>query len=377
MGEDYTLWELNPLFSAAEDVQQSAERLESAYRGWINSTCSDHVIPRSPSAYRKELLTAFETTKWQLEEFERAFMNANLKDLRTERALARYRPFIEAISHQISLVENDLRNSGNEEDGYCLHAVSIGDGERDELANFLSGNRITGKNDQNGYTCPRDEYQTKGSTFQERVQASRAEDLHQNMLFGSQLHGFQEGNDIMDCIQDVETTLVPDRVFCSADQPLSDKNIKTGEVSRRNGSIENGFFDWNDGINFISDRMTDHRKHNNRYQSWNSWLLSSWQYLGGKLQHSKSGLRRYKDGESDSIENSQKKSFIGCVRKISSSDLEKGESSSLSTSGKRWNGFSFAFRKAKQSALNRNKIEQKLLHKKDILNMQFRFGCYY
>lgn len=377
---DFRMRDLYPLFSAAEDVQHSADRLESAYRGWMNG--SKH--------RRKELITAFETTKWQLEEFERAFAKANVQDHGTERALERYRPFIEAISQQISLVEKDLRKSGNGEDTNGLYTVSIGDGERDELAIFLLGNQMTGKNDTNGYTFSRGEYHIderltsysdeakRRDTVtcndpvaltmdaQEGTQALRAEVLCDITVCGSKL---QENVNVYD--QEPENSLTQDSVHRSADQSLTDNSARKTDIGLRNGSIENGFADLKNGIDFFHDKVKDRTKRNNIYQVGSSWFSSVWQQFGGKLLHSKSGLKRYKDGELDSMTNFQKDVFIGCVPNVSATNLEKGESSKVSTSGRWWNGFPFMSRNTKQTAIFRNRSEAKMLQ-----SYRFRFFHY-
>jgi hypothetical protein len=379
MGEKLALWELDPLFSAAEDVQHSADKMDSAYRAWIHGHGNQI----------GELITAFETTKWQLEEFERAFTKECRKDYRSGGALARYRPFIEAIRHHISLVESNLRISGIEQDSRGLHVISMGDGDRDEFANFLLGNKVMGSNDKNGYIYPSEECQTEGGNVhsyyenhqgpltcehrvslnrdvQEGAQTSTADELHQSPVFGSQLYDFEGKTSISVSSPELKGPVINDRLLLSANRSFSSKNSKRTDFDCRNESIGNGLLDWEDGVASNADKVKEPGRYTNKYQSWNSWFLSIGQHLGGKLLHSKSGVKRYKDGESDSIANSQKETFIGSLRNGSAFDFEKGESSKLSTSGRRWNGISFILDKVKQSAVLRKKSEQKMLHSRPV-----------
>lgn len=379
MGEKLALWELDPLFSAAEDVQHSADKMDSAYREWIHGHGNQI----------GELITAFETTKWQLEEFEKAFTKERLKDYRSGGALARYRPFIEAIRHHISLVESSLRISGIEQDSHGLHVISMGDVDRDEFANFLLGNKVMGSNDKNGYIYPSEECQTEGGNvysydkngqgpltreysvslnrdIQEGAQTSMADELRQSPVFGSQLCDFEGKASISVSRPELKSPVIDDRLLLSANRSFSSKNSKRMDFDRRNGNIGNGLLDWEDGVASNADKVKELRKYSDKYQSWNSWFISIGQHLGGKLQHSKSGVKRYKDGESDLIANFQNETFTGSLRNGSAFDFEKGESSKPSTSGRRWNGISFIVEKVKQSTILRRKSEQKLLHSRPV-----------
>ncbi|XP_057721748.1 syntaxin-61-like [Arachis stenosperma] len=71
MTSNFDRWEKDPFFEAAEEVQESADRLESAYRTWIRSTKDDCSVWNSVEL-RRDLNTALGTAKWQLDEFNRA-----------------------------------------------------------------------------------------------------------------------------------------------------------------------------------------------------------------------------------------------------------------------------------------------------------------
>ncbi|KAF9621688.1 hypothetical protein IFM89_026581 [Coptis chinensis] len=138
MAANFDRWEKDPFFSAAEEVQESADRMESTYRTWIHekklasTNCDLNEI-------RRDLQTALGTAKWQLEEFERAVKSSYVDSL-AEDARTRHCQFIDAIGSQIATAENSLKEtSGEEGKTTSLPWVRLDQGERDELAVFLSG----------------------------------------------------------------------------------------------------------------------------------------------------------------------------------------------------------------------------------------------
>lgn len=76
MAKSFHAWESDPLFSAAEVVQDSADRMESAFRMLLHEQSllqgdpSDTKLLSSIEYHRRDLATALGTTKWQLEDFE-------------------------------------------------------------------------------------------------------------------------------------------------------------------------------------------------------------------------------------------------------------------------------------------------------------------
>lgn len=137
MATAFERWEKDPFFYAAEEVQDSADRMESVYRRWMYGKA----CPTNSSAdeLRRDLRAALGTTKWQLEELERA-VNRNDAALSTNEAtVSRHSDFIKAISSQIGMVEKTLQES-NLDDGSerALTWAILDKGERDELAIFLS-----------------------------------------------------------------------------------------------------------------------------------------------------------------------------------------------------------------------------------------------
>ncbi|KAL4559606.1 hypothetical protein LXL04_031749 [Taraxacum kok-saghyz] len=164
-------WEKDPFFHAAEEVQESADRMESTYRTLIHASKEPSVW--NSEALRRDLQTALGTTKWQvkskianlnsfpypyliinplleinfiellqLEEFERAVL-ASYNKTSTDNTKDRHRDFINAIESQISRVEtswNDSFSKGKPPRPW----VKLNEGERKELALFLAGSGTTG-----------------------------------------------------------------------------------------------------------------------------------------------------------------------------------------------------------------------------------------
>ncbi|XP_057503446.1 uncharacterized protein LOC130786988 [Actinidia eriantha] len=137
MASHFDRWEKDPFFSAAEEVQESADRMESTYRTWIHSM-KDSSSMWNSEELRRDLLTAHGTTKWQLEEFERAvkstYTNSNSDD-----AKERHREFVSAIGSQILKIEKSLHQSSVSNGKPPLPWVRLDEGECNELALFLSG----------------------------------------------------------------------------------------------------------------------------------------------------------------------------------------------------------------------------------------------
>ncbi|ONK59979.1 uncharacterized protein A4U43_C08F12940 [Asparagus officinalis] len=148
MATSFDLWEKDPFFSAAEEVQESADRMESIYRQWVQ----EKKLDSNPSSnLSKDLRTALGTAKWQLEELERAVKSNGEEFSVGKSTKARRNQFVLAIENRISIVENSLKESNLSEGESPLSWVRLNEGERDELALFLTGS---------------EEEKEKGSDFQ-------------------------------------------------------------------------------------------------------------------------------------------------------------------------------------------------------------------
>lgn len=146
-GSGYQEWESDPLFSAAEVVQDSADRLESVYRVLLHEQSlvqetryPDQRLLASVQHHRRQLATCIETVKWQLEDFEREVALEAAKSDKSQRkqiAISRHKQFIGAIAEQISQVGkilSDMLSLRNE-------WVDLDEQDRDGFAMFLSGEK--------------------------------------------------------------------------------------------------------------------------------------------------------------------------------------------------------------------------------------------
>ncbi|XP_058069957.1 uncharacterized protein LOC131219014 [Magnolia sinica] len=144
MTTNFDRWEKDPFFSAAEEVQESADRMESAYRRWLHGQRNSSMRLAGSDELRRELQTTLGTTKWQLEEFERA-VRLSYSNPSADDARSRHRHFVAAIEHHISTIVESLRDSVAAEGGTSLPWVRLDEGERDELAAFLVGPVMDGE----------------------------------------------------------------------------------------------------------------------------------------------------------------------------------------------------------------------------------------
>lgn len=137
VANSFDLWKKDSFFAAAEEVQESADIMESSYRLWVRER-REGLHPAAFDQLSRELQTALGTAKWQLEEFERAVM-ASHGHRCNDNSMARHRQFITAIENQISHVEAALREACSEEGKQPLRWINLDEEERDDLAMFLSG----------------------------------------------------------------------------------------------------------------------------------------------------------------------------------------------------------------------------------------------
>ncbi|KAK4722697.1 hypothetical protein R3W88_012930 [Solanum pinnatisectum] len=137
MASHFDRWEKDPFFSAAEEVQESADRMESTYRTWIHAL-KDTSGSWNCDALRRDLRTTLGTAKWQLEEFDRA-VRSSYNSKSADDARDRHHEFFIAIDSQIKKVENSLNESAVSQGKPPLPWVRLDEGEVDELAAFLSG----------------------------------------------------------------------------------------------------------------------------------------------------------------------------------------------------------------------------------------------
>ncbi|MFQ6638283.1 hypothetical protein Gotur_014590 [Gossypium turneri] len=133
----FDLWQKDAFFAAAEEVQESADVMESVYRMWIKEMREGQKSSDTAELCRG-LQTALGTAKWQLEEFERAIRLSRGHGCDDNRA-SRHKQFVAAIESQICRVEAALKDAIIEEGKQPLRWVDLDKQECDDLAMFLSG----------------------------------------------------------------------------------------------------------------------------------------------------------------------------------------------------------------------------------------------
>lgn len=133
-------WQLDHFFTAAETVQESADRLELNYRNWLRLLEADagvqeaeqRVLAEGKEIQRLQLVTLCDTVTWQLEEFGRAIRKAGKTDGASARA--RRLEFVEIIGNQVAAVRKGLLDWDQK---HLREAAAAGRHE-DTLASFLA-----------------------------------------------------------------------------------------------------------------------------------------------------------------------------------------------------------------------------------------------
>ncbi|KAL6514362.1 hypothetical protein OROHE_019104 [Orobanche hederae] len=136
-------WELDPLFAAAEVVQDSADRMDSVFRllfheqSLASGDQMDKQLLSSIEYHKRDLATALETAKWQLEDFEREvkFSARADKSMLKQNVIRRHMQFIGAIRGQITQLEQNMNSSAEN----LLRNVNLNEEDRDGFALFLLG----------------------------------------------------------------------------------------------------------------------------------------------------------------------------------------------------------------------------------------------
>lgn len=151
MASSFRQWESDPLFSAAEVVQDSADRMESLFRlllheqNLVQEDHNDAKLVNSIEYHWRDLATTLETAKWQLEDFEREVnLSATMdKSHAKENVISRHKQFIRAIREQILNVEKTLGDTSIGDLLNSTHGLNFDEQDRNGLALFLSGENPT------------------------------------------------------------------------------------------------------------------------------------------------------------------------------------------------------------------------------------------
>nr|VDC89544.1 unnamed protein product [Brassica oleracea] len=127
VAKSFDLWQKDVFFSAAEEVQQSADTMESACRLWIKEKRESGRVSVESDHLSNELQAALSTAKWQLEEFGRAVRLSHGR-CRDDTTLTRHKQFVSAIENQIHRVQSALSENGEQP----LRWVDLNKEERDD-----------------------------------------------------------------------------------------------------------------------------------------------------------------------------------------------------------------------------------------------------
>uniref|UniRef100_A0A0D6R0Z5 Syntaxin 6/10/61 N-terminal domain-containing protein n=1 Tax=Araucaria cunninghamii TaxID=56994 RepID=A0A0D6R0Z5_ARACU len=334
MTADFYRWEVDPFFSAAEDVQDSADRMESAHRTWLHDQSlakanpTDMELANVIELRRRELLIALGTTKWQLEDFERAVkvIAPNCKVLSAEDSSSRHMQFIVAIQNQIASIEKALQDAATNNGDRSLQWVDLDEQERDDLAIFLSGPSPRKSSVEHSICRSITEQQVKenpaslaNSQETEDMVASKLDDI--SLLPGkkgwskSQRHPTNDGTCVLGNFGNGFTKSVlmsrdsdlgmelSHRVSESRDDWHTGWSTERASGHKRSASAGAEFEAWKVAIadNDGGERSHDSGSENlaNRLNIWG--LLRNLNFLS-KLKVARSGMKRWKDGESSTMD---------------------------------------------------------------------------
>ncbi|KAI8563037.1 hypothetical protein RHMOL_Rhmol03G0082000 [Rhododendron molle] len=151
MASSFRQWESDPLFSAAEVVQDSADRMESLFRlllheqNLVQEDHTDQKLLKSVEYHWRDLATTLETAKWQLEDFEREVsLSATMDKSHTrENVISRHKQFIRAIREQILNVEKSLGDTSVGDLLKSTQDLNFDEQDRNGLQLFISGENPT------------------------------------------------------------------------------------------------------------------------------------------------------------------------------------------------------------------------------------------
>ncbi|XP_043696915.1 uncharacterized protein LOC122647626 [Telopea speciosissima] len=169
VASSFDLWQKDAFFSAAEEVQESTDIMESVYRTWLRER-REGMGPEDSEELRRELQITLGTAKWQLEEFERA-VRLSYGNRSEHNTTVRHKQFIAAIEDQISRVEKALRESLYEEGKQPMRWVNLDEEERNDLASFLSrtSGTLQGTKDENVELRPSSSNSVQGNEQRRKV----------------------------------------------------------------------------------------------------------------------------------------------------------------------------------------------------------------
>ncbi|KAJ7559673.1 hypothetical protein O6H91_04G095800 [Diphasiastrum complanatum] len=318
---NFTHWEVDPFFSAAEEVQNSADRMESTFRSWRHMKESAELASNSSSeTFRRDLTTAIDTVKWQLEEFQRAVqVSTAMEPLYLGEAPSRHRQFVKAIWRQVSLVEKELWPTEARDNPRAVYTKIKGK-ENDYLAEFLSGSRVTGCELKSDNRVSLLEYrEQKDGIFNTPVKAfcskevgdislamqSNTDTLRAKKLLEDCHFGGPENDKILNGFQHKEEESCP---FGIEHESMNGSLCAVN--GRENGWLLNSRHDCGSTRNESSvkagvDHVTDIQVPESVGNGPSLWGLWKGKKSSLWLQLSKSGFKRWKDGDASLADESE------------------------------------------------------------------------
>ncbi|KAJ4828136.1 hypothetical protein Tsubulata_005010 [Turnera subulata] len=211
----FDLWQKDAFFSAAEEVQESADVMESAYRMWIRER-REESRPEVLDELSRELQTTLGTAKWQLEEFEKA-VRLSHGHRYDDISASRHKQFVAAIESQIARVEASLTEAFSVEGKQPLRWVDLDEEECDDLAMFLSGTTQTPQ------IAKAECIPLRSSTTNSpgEMHSKRKDADHNSYTSGSCGRGISDAKDNLEFVIDVEDSGSPGTssdIICQGDK---------------------------------------------------------------------------------------------------------------------------------------------------------------
>eukprot|EP00252_Welwitschia_mirabilis_P010178 TRINITY_DN2334_c0_g1_i3.p1 TRINITY_DN2334_c0_g1~~TRINITY_DN2334_c0_g1_i3.p1 ORF type:complete len:385 (-),score=55.20 TRINITY_DN2334_c0_g1_i3:705-1859(-) len=319
MSSNFDRWEADPFFFAAEQVQDSADRLESTFRNWLyvrNAGVSEAPMfktkEETTETLTRELQTALGTAKWQLDAFEKAVMSACAE--KDSSAKGRHRHFVSAVSIKIREIENAMSDLCGEKNKGRLRWVQLNDEEKDDLALFLSRaemNRSHASIDQcwkeSDSLAGLDASETKASNNRADfetgcVSATNVNSLNEAILvdrdskIARNVNGFKEtiliNRDSKIVVEMSDQKFLGSRYDCNFGTS-TEKNFDSKVVANDGADLGS----WKAVISGVHDEKSlAEPQHNGCVYQCNVWNLAQKFGLPGRFRYSKDGVKRAKDG---------------------------------------------------------------------------------
>eukprot|EP00257_Ricinus_communis_P022609 XP_015582387.1 uncharacterized protein LOC8273518 [Ricinus communis] len=228
VANSFDLWQKDSFFSAAEEVQASADLMQSAYRMWVREKEGSN--PEDIDELFRELQTSLGTAKWQLEEFERA-VRLSHGHRNDDITASRHKQFVAAIESQISHVEAALREAYSEDGKKPLQWVHLNKEECDDLALFLSGAPQTPKSVKDDCNALRP--CMKSPPMEKNYCTRKDADYILNATCSGSTSNERDVSDVTSCkndefiidVEDRDISRMRDDIICQADKTSGTRRI--------------------------------------------------------------------------------------------------------------------------------------------------------